>query len=73
MISTSIRQAEASSPEDQFVELFAQTFGLEKAQLLAHEYPFRDIYDMQGGCIAVTSRHRERLADLFPDRPWSAS
>lgn len=41
----SLRPAEASGPEDQFVELFAQVFGLEKAQLLVHEYPFRDIYD----------------------------
>jgi hypothetical protein len=31
------RQAVASAPEDVFVELFAQVFGLEKIQLLAHE------------------------------------
>lgn len=39
------RELQASGPEDQFVEIFAQVFGLEKAQLLVHEYPFRDIYD----------------------------
>jgi superfamily II DNA or RNA helicase len=38
------RQAVATVPEDVFVELFAQVFGLEKVQLLAHEYPVEDIY-----------------------------
>ena len=38
------RQAVASAPEDAFVELFAQVFGLEKVQLLVHEYSFEDIY-----------------------------
>jgi superfamily II DNA or RNA helicase len=38
------RQALASVPEDVFVELFAQVFGLEKVQLLAHEYQVEDIY-----------------------------
>jgi superfamily II DNA or RNA helicase len=33
----------ASQPEDDFVELFAQVFGLEKTQLLAPEFPFLDI------------------------------
>jgi superfamily II DNA or RNA helicase len=38
------RQALASAPEDAFVELFAQVFGLEKVQLLVHEYAIEDIY-----------------------------
>jgi superfamily II DNA or RNA helicase len=38
------REALATAPEDVFVELFAQTFGLEKVQLLAHEYQVEDIY-----------------------------
>ena len=38
------RQALASGPEDAFVELFAQVFGLEKVQLLVHEYAIEDIY-----------------------------
>jgi superfamily II DNA or RNA helicase len=38
------RQAVASAPEDIFVELFAQVFGLENAQMLAHEYQVEDIY-----------------------------
>jgi hypothetical protein len=33
----------ATLPEDQFVELFAQVFGIEKTQLLAPEYPVADI------------------------------
>jgi superfamily II DNA or RNA helicase len=44
------RQATASTPEDVFVELFAQVFGLEKVQMLAHEYPVEDIY---GGGRAI--------------------
>jgi superfamily II DNA or RNA helicase len=38
------RQESSSLPEDLFVELFAQVFGPEKVQLLAHEYPVEDIY-----------------------------
>jgi hypothetical protein len=38
------RQALATASEDVFVELFAQVFGLEKVQMLAHEYPVEDIY-----------------------------
>jgi hypothetical protein len=37
------RAAESSRPEDAFVELFAQVFGIEKTQLLAPEYPVEDI------------------------------
>lgn len=42
--NTNERSAQASAPEDLFVDLFAEVFGAEKAQLLAHEYPFEDIY-----------------------------
>ena len=38
------RQALSSLPEDLFVELFAQVFGVDKVQLLAHEYPVEDVY-----------------------------
>ncbi len=41
---TDEREAFATAPEDVFVELFAQVFGLEKVQLLAHEYQVEDIY-----------------------------
>ncbi len=38
------RQENRSQPEDQFTLLFSQAFGLEKASLLAPEYPVTDIY-----------------------------
>lgn len=37
------RAAIASGAEDRFVELFSQVFGFEKTQLLAPEYPVRDL------------------------------
>jgi len=40
---SNLRAAESSRPEDAFVELFAQVFGVEKTQLLAPEYPVLDI------------------------------
>jgi superfamily II DNA or RNA helicase len=38
------RQDSRSAPEDLFTLLFSQVFGLEKASLLAPEYPVTDIY-----------------------------
>ncbi len=38
------RTAVSSAPEDAFVELFAQVFGLDKVQLLSYDYPVQDIY-----------------------------
>jgi len=38
------RQGISSAPEDLFVELFAQVCGIEKVQLLVHDYPVEDIY-----------------------------
>ena len=32
----------SSAPEDAFVELFAQAFGLEKVQLLSYDHPAED-------------------------------
>jgi superfamily II DNA or RNA helicase len=40
---TNRRADTATQPEDTFVELFAQVFGIEKTQLLAPEYPVADI------------------------------
>lgn len=37
------RQAQSSEPEDIFVELFAQVFGVVKVQLLAHDLPSEDM------------------------------
>ena len=36
------RAAQSTQPEDIFVELFRQVFGLEKTQMLVHEFPYRD-------------------------------
>jgi hypothetical protein len=36
------RAAHSTRPEDIFVDLFREVFGLAKAQMLAHEFPYRD-------------------------------
>ena len=36
------RAATSTQPEDIFVDLFREVFGLEKAQMLVHEFPYRD-------------------------------
>lgn len=38
------RSGTSSLPEDVFIELFAQVFGLDKVQLLSHDHPVEDIY-----------------------------
>jgi superfamily II DNA or RNA helicase len=38
------RQLTSSTPEDLFVTLFAQVFGMEKVRLLTHQFPVEDIY-----------------------------
>lgn len=38
------REAIASAPEDLFIDLFAQVFGIEKVQMLVHDLPVEDIY-----------------------------
>jgi superfamily II DNA or RNA helicase len=63
-------QALASTPEDIFVELFAQVFGLEKVQLLAHEFPVEDIY---GGGRAIDYALRaadEKIAFEIDGLTW---
>lgn len=42
--SVNERASASSLPEDVFIELFAQVFGLDKVQLLSHEHPVEDIY-----------------------------
>ena len=36
------RAAQSTQPEDIFVDLFREVFGLDKTQILVHEYPYRD-------------------------------
>src|SRR5580704_11718734 len=37
-------QQASTRPEDIFVEIFTQVFGLESTQLLSFQHPFEDIY-----------------------------
>ncbi len=70
MMGVDERQAVASTPEDVFVELFAQVFGLEKVQMLAHEYPVEDIY---GGGRAIDYALRaadEKIAFEIDGLTW---
>ena len=64
------REAFASSPEDIFVELFAQVFGVANVQLLVHEYPIEDIY---GGGRSIDYALRttdERVAFEIDGLTW---
>ena len=45
-LSSGERQAHSSLPEDRFVELFAEVFGLDKVQLLAPQFPVEDIMNV---------------------------
>lgn len=64
------REAYASDPENIFVELFVQVFGLENVQLLAHEFPVEDIY---GGGRSIDYALRtadERVAFEIDGLTW---
>lgn len=56
------REAFASGPEDVFVELFAQVFGLANVQLLVHEYPVEDIYGSGRSIDYALRTSDERIA-----------
>lgn len=43
---TTDRSMESSVPEDVFVDIFTEVFGIGKIQYLMYEYPFLDIYGM---------------------------
>jgi len=62
------RAAESSQPEDRFVELFAQVFGIEKTQLLAPEYPVLDI-DGRTRYIDFALKSASRLIAFEIDGP----
>jgi superfamily II DNA or RNA helicase len=64
------RQAVASTPEDAFVELFAQVFGLEKVQLPAHEYPVEDIYGAGRSIDYALRAADEKIAFEIDGLPW---
>ncbi len=71
---TNERGATSSGPEDLFVNLFTQVFGVEKALLLVPQYPVRDVYD-GGRFVDFALRAREEkvafevdgLIDHLPD------
>ena len=48
------RSASGSAAEDLFIDLFADTFGAEKAGYLYSQYPFYDIYQNARICIHST-------------------
>ena len=51
------RSASGSAAEDLFIDLFADTVGVEKAGYLYSQYPFYDIYQMlvNHTCINLTN------------------
>ena len=57
------RSASGSSAEDLFIELFADTFGAEKAGYLYSQYPFYDIYQNARFADFVLENGAKRLAD----------
>lgn len=62
------RAARSSQPEDDFVELFAQVFGIEKTRLLAPEFPFLDI-DGTARFIDFALRASDRKVAFEVDGP----
>jgi superfamily II DNA or RNA helicase len=64
------REALATSPEDVFVELFAQVFGLEKVQMLAHEYPVEDIYGAARSIDYAIRSADEKIAFEIDGLTW---
>jgi hypothetical protein len=64
------REALASSPEDIFVELFAQVFGVANVQLLIHEYPVEDIYGNGRSIDYALRTSDERIAFEIDGLTW---
>lgn len=67
---TNEREAFASLPEDIFVELFAQVFGLANVQLLVHEYPVEDIYGAGRSIDYALRTSDERIAFEIDGLTW---
>jgi hypothetical protein len=61
-------QHQSTQPEDDFISLFAEVFGLEKTQLLVPEFPIRDI---EGGarCIDFALRAGAKKIAFQVDGP----
>jgi superfamily II DNA or RNA helicase len=63
-------EAHASAPEDIFVELFAQVFGVANVQLLVHEYPVVDIYGSGRSIDYALRTSDERIAFEIDGLTW---
>jgi len=58
-----IHNVDAATPaEDLFVQLFIETFGLDKVQYLVNEYPCQDIYGNYRYIDYALKTDREKLA-----------
>jgi hypothetical protein len=64
------REGRSSAPEDLFVELFAQVFGVEKVQMLAHDYPVDDIYRSSRYIDYAIGTADERVAFEIDGLTW---
>lgn len=62
------RAASGSSAEDLFIELFADTFGAEKAGYLYSQYPFYDIYQNARFADFVLENGATRIAIEIDDQ-----
>ena len=62
------RSASGSSAEDLFIELFADTFGAEKAGYLYSQYPFYDIYQNARFADFVLENGANRIAIEIDDQ-----
>ncbi len=62
------RSASGSSAEDLFIELFADTFGAEKAGYLYSQYPFYDIYQNARFADFVIENGATRVAIEIDDQ-----
>ena len=62
------RSASGSSAEDLFIELFADTFGAEKAGYLYSQYPFYDIYQNARFADFVLENGAKRVAIEIDDQ-----
>ena len=65
---TEYRSASGSSAEDLFIELFADTFGAEKAGYLYSQYPFYDIYQNARFADFVLENGTTRVAIEIDDQ-----
>lgn len=59
-----------SQPQDDFVVLFSQVFGLEKTQLLAHEYQVDDIYGSSRSVDYALQTTEEKVAFEIDGLTW---